>query len=96
VFGRVPVKEIDKEGEEVDAGDLPRAVLCQRHGLSPGAAADIGDAGSVGEGFDEAECFQRYFGTSRSLSFKVGEIFTDQVEVEVVYGNVFVAHDVFE
>jgi hypothetical protein len=31
-----------------------------------------------------------------ALSFKLGEIFTDQVEVEVVYGNVFVAHDVFE
>jgi len=93
---RVAVEEIDESGEEVDAGDAARAVLRQRHGLPPGAAADIGDAGSVGEGFDEAECLQRYFGTSRPLSFKVGEIFRDQVEIEVVYGNVFVAHDVFE
>jgi len=42
---RVPVEEIDKMGEEINAGDLSRAVLCQRHGLSACATADIGNAG---------------------------------------------------
>ena len=82
---RVPVEKVYKSWKEVNAGDLSRAVLRQRHGLSPGAAADIGDACTFGERLNEAECFQRRSGTTGSLALYMGEIFADQVEVEIVY-----------